>query len=61
MEPLQEKHCLLKAVPPWPDLSCDVGTKVQSHPAEKYPMISLICGILKDYINDLIYKAKTDP
>ena len=29
-------------------------------PNDKYHMIVLICGILKNYINELIYRTETD-
>ena len=57
-----QKHYLLagSAATRWPDLFCDVGTKVQSQPTQEYPMISLMGGILKNDINELIYKTEID-
>ena len=43
------------------DGSRDYHTKWSKPEKDKYYMISLICGILKSDIDELIYKTKIDP
>ena len=43
----------------WMDLEIIIPSEVKSE-KNKYHMISLTCGILKNDTNELIYKTKTD-
>ena len=42
----------------WMDLEIIILSEVSQTEKEKYHVISLICGIKKNYINELIYKQK---
>ena len=41
----------------WIDLEIIIVTEVSQTEKNKYHMISLICGILKNVINEIIYKT----
>ena len=42
---------------PWIDLEIIILSEVSQIEKDKYHMISLICGILKNDTNELIYKT----
>ena len=42
------------------DLEIAILSEVSQPEKDKYHMISLICGILKNDINELIYKTEID-
>ena len=44
----------------WMDLEIIILSEVSQEEKNKYHMISLICGILKNDTNELIYKRETD-
>ena len=44
----------------WMDLEIIILSDVSQTEKDKYHMISLICGILKNDTNELIYKTKTE-
>ena len=43
----------------WMDLEIIILSEVSQREKDKYPMISLICGILKNDTNELIYIIAT--
>ena len=45
----------------WMDLEIIILNEVSQAEKDKYHMISLICRILKNDTNELIYKTETDP
>ena len=45
----------------WMDLEMIILSEVSQTEKDKYHIISLICGILKNDTNELIYKTETDP
>ena len=45
----------------WMDLEIIILSEVNQKDKGKYHMISLICEILKNGINELIYKTEIDP
>ena len=44
----------------WMQLGITILTEVSQKEKDKYHMISLICGILKNDTNEIIYKTETD-
>ena len=44
----------------WMDLEMIILSEVSQAEKDKYHMISLICGILKNDTNELVYKTETD-
>ena len=44
----------------WMDLEIIILSEVSQTEKDKYHMISLICGILKNDTNEIIYKTETD-
>ena len=44
----------------WMNLELAILSEVSQAEEDKY-MISLICGILKNHTNELVYKTQTDP
>ena len=44
----------------WMDLEIIILSEVSQTEKDKYHMISLICGILKNDTNELVYKTQTD-
>ena len=44
----------------WMDLEIIILSEVSHREKDKHQMISLICGILKNDTNELIYKTETD-
>ena len=46
--------------PTWMDLEILILSEVSQSEKDKYHMISLICGILKNDTNELIYKTEID-
>ena len=44
----------------WIDLEIVMLSEVSQKEKDKYHMISLICGILKNYTNELVYKTEID-
>ena len=44
----------------WIDLETVIQSEVSQKEKNKYHMISLICGILKNDTNELVYKTETD-
>ena len=44
----------------WMDLEIIILSEVSRTQKDKYHMISLICGILKNYTNELIYKTEIE-
>ena len=42
----------------WVDLEISILSEISQAEKDKYHVISLICGILKNYTNELIYKTK---
>ena len=44
----------------WMDLEIIIVSEVSQKEKDKYHMTLLLCGILKNYTNELIYKTETD-
>ena len=44
----------------WMDLEIIIVSEVSQKEKEKYHMTLLLCGILKNYTNKLIYETETD-
>ena len=44
----------------WMDLEIIIVSEVSQKEKEKYHMTLLLCGILKNYTNKLIYETDTD-
>ena len=44
----------------WMDLEVDILSEESQTQEDKYHMISLICGILKNEKNELIYKTEVE-
>ena len=56
---IKRNEIMLSAVT-WMDLEIIILSEVSQIEKDKYHMVSLICGILKNDVNELIYKTKTD-
>ena len=60
------QHCVMKKneiIPfaaTWMDLEIIIPTEVSQKEKDKYRMISLTCGILKNGTNEFIYKTEAD-
>ena len=55
-----KKNEIMSFAAAWMDLEIIILSEVSRTQKDKYHMISLICGILKNYTNELIYKTETD-
>ena len=44
----------------WMDLEIIIVREISQKEKDKYHMTLLLCGILKNYTNELIYKTETD-
>ena len=54
-----KKNEITPFVATWVDLEIIIQSEVSQAEKDKYHMISLICGILKNDTNELIYKTET--
>ena len=54
-----KKNEIMPFAATWMDLEITILSKVSQKEKDKY-MISLICGILKNGTNELIYKTETE-
>ena len=55
-----KKNEIMPFAATWLDLGIIILSEVSWTEKDKYRMISLICGILKNVTNELIYKTKID-
>ena len=55
-----KKNEIMPFAATWMDLEIVILSEVSQIEKDKYHMISLICGILKNDTNELIYKTETD-
>ena len=51
-----KKNDIMPFAATWMDLEIIILSEIRQTEKEKYHMISLICGILKNYTNELIFK-----
>ena len=58
--PAIKKNEIMPFAATWMDLEIVILTEVSQTEKEKYHMILLMCRILKNDINELIYKTETD-
>ena len=56
-----KKNEIMPFAATWMDLEMIILSEVSQTEKDKYHIISLICGILKNDTNELIYKTETDP
>ena len=52
----KKKNDIMPFAATWMDLEIIILSEIRQTEKEKYHMISLICGILKNYTNELIFK-----
>ena len=55
-----KKNEIMSFAATWMDLEITILSKVSQTEKDKYHMISLLCGILKNDTNELIYKTEID-
>ena len=55
-----KKNEIMPSAATWMDLEIIPLSEVSQKEKDKYHMISLMCGIQKHDINELIYKTETD-
>ena len=55
-----KKNEIMPFAATWMDLEIIILNEVSETEKDSYPMISLICGILKNDIDELICKAEID-
>ena len=55
-----KKNEIMPFAATWMDLEIIILSEVSQTEKDKYHMILLICGILKNDTNELIYKTETD-
>ena len=55
-----KKNKIIPYAPTWMDLEIIILSEVSQTEKDKYHMLSLICGILKNDTNGLTYKTGTD-
>ena len=55
-----KKNEIMPFAATWMDLEIIILSEESQTEKDKYLMISLICGILKNDTNELIYKTETD-
>ena len=58
--PAIKKNEIMPFAATWMDLEIVILSEVSQTEKEKYHMILLMCRILKNDINELIYKTETD-
>ena len=56
-----KKNGIMPLVATWMDLEIIILSEVSQTEKDKYPMLSLICGILKNDTNELTHKRELDP
>ena len=56
-----KKNEIMPSVATWIDLEIVILSEVSQAEKDKYHMMSLICGILKNGTNELIYKTEIEP
>ena len=54
-------HEILPFATTWMDLEGIMLSEISQTEKDKYCVISLICGILKNDTNELVYETETDP